>query len=84
MFIYMFTQKKVDMEKVWRETIEAADLVGDATVSPGKEGHGLQRQPDLGLVTSITGTPIKPTSQEIYSASPVFSNPTRKQASFAK
>lgn len=39
-------QMRLDRDQAWKATIEAADLLGDAIVSPGKDGHGLQRQLD--------------------------------------
>ena len=72
---------RLDRE-AWRESLEAANLVGEATISPGKEG-GLQRRLDLGAVMSITGTPIKPNSQDQI-GSPIFSNPARKLTNLVK
>jgi hypothetical protein len=31
--------------------------VGEATITPTKDGEGLQKQPDTGVVTPVEGTP---------------------------
>ena len=41
------------------DVLEKAQLVGEATISPVKDGEGLHRRPDNGRVYSISATPIK-------------------------
>ena len=62
----------------WKDIIERAELVGEATISPTKENQGLKTQLDRGLITSITGTPAKTDSLELVSvSSPIFSKLTK-------
>ena len=45
-------------DEAWRDAVKEAHLVSDeATISPGKEGEGLKKPLDLGIITSVTGTP---------------------------
>ena len=37
----------------WKEKSEAAQLVGEATISPTKEGEGLMKKPDVGAFMSV-------------------------------
>ena len=62
---------------IWKEIIEKADLVGEATISPTKENQGLKSQLDTGLITSITGTPAKAASSELQVFSPIFSKTSK-------
>ena len=71
-------QPKSNETDDWTKTVEAANLVGEATISPVQEGVGLQRQPDRGSVVSVTATPSKASHQMNFSASPVFKNPPKK------
>ena len=55
------------------KALEKATLVTDtAEVSPNKEGTVLAKQLDLGMITSISGTPAKTSSQVNDVNSPVF------------
>ena len=72
------SEEETDAEKSLRKTIEEANLVGEATISPVKAGAGLDRQPDIGMIVSVTATPSKP-NHEQYSASPVFKKNTNLQ-----
>ena len=73
---YVETEKGTD----WDKTVEEADLVTNSpSISPVQKGKGLTKQPDVGLVMSITGTPnkaIQPTLSDI--SSPVFTKQFRK------
>ena len=64
-----------DDEEEWDKALKEATLVTDsALVSPGKDGAALMKQPDLGMVMSITGTPVKPLPPSTsHVNSPVFS-----------
>ena len=64
-------------EKDWKETIEKAELV-EATITPSKDGEGLRKTPDIGFISSITGTPSRSTPSMIHAASPILSKSTRK------
>ena len=62
-----------DDDEDWDKALKEATLVTDsALVSPGKDGAALMKQPDLGMVMSITGTPVKPLPPS-HVNSPVFS-----------
>ena len=37
----------------WKEKSEAAQLVGEATISPTKEEEGLMKKPDVGAFMSV-------------------------------
>ena len=67
-----------DRNEAWRESVEAAHLVGKATISPIKEGEGLRKNPDLGAVVSVTGTPFKQNPSLDYAESPILSKSSRK------
>ena len=60
------------------EALKQADLVGDATISPVKEGEGLQRNLDSGIVLSISGTPAKHFNLETPN-SPILSSRCSKK-----
>ena len=62
-----------DEEDPLRKAIEEANLVGEATISPVKDGVALEKQPDKGMIVSVTATPSKPNHVH-HSASPVFKN----------
>ena len=69
-------------EAALKESIEAADLVGPATISPNKDGEGLKKIPDLGFIHSVTGTPIRKTTCEIeVPASPILSKSAKNPIS---
>ena len=70
-----------DREKAWTEAIEAAELVGEATITPSKEGEGFKKTPDLGYVYSITGTPSRNTPCMTSTASPILSKSSKKPMS---
>ena len=53
--------------------IVEAKLVSEATISPGKEGEGLMKKPDLGSFVSVVGTPVKQNPIDM-SASPILSS----------
>ena len=63
----------------FREIVEKADLVGEATVSPSKDGEGLKKTPDLGFIHSITGTPSRnmPIQNENSPTSPILTKSSR-------
>ena len=65
------SEEEVDEEISLRKAIEEANLIGEATISPVKDGVGLEKQPDKGMIVSVTATPSKPNHVH-YSASPVF------------
>ena len=46
------------------QALKQANLVGDATISPVKEGEGLQKKIYSGIVLSVSGTPAKQFSLE--------------------
>jgi hypothetical protein len=62
----------------WNEKIEAAQLVGDATISPSKAGEGLVKKPDLGLFVSVVGTPVKQNQVQDLPTSPILSRSVKK------
>ena len=62
----------------WVKALEEADLVSDtAQASPTKDGAVLVKQLDLGIISSISGTPAKSPLNSNPADSPIFS---RKQA----
>ena len=60
------------------EALKQANLVGDATISPVKEGEGLQRKLDSGIVLSVSGTPAKQLSL-VHPSSPIISSRSIKK-----
>ena len=62
----------------WKEKVEAAKLVGEATISPSKEGEGLMKKPDVGAFVSVVGTPVKQNLVHDLSASPILHRSVRK------
>ena len=46
-------------ENTFIEALEKANLVGEATISPTKDGEGLEKNVDCGKVLSVSGTPAK-------------------------
>ena len=68
--------------KDWDKALEKATLVTDtADASPNKDGTVLAKEPDLGFVTSISGTPAKkPFQVDIDVNSPVFKKKTNQVA----
>ena len=78
------SEKPVEAEQVatdgreWNEKIEAAQLVGDATISPSKAGEGLVKKPDLGLFVSVVGTPVKQNQVQDLPTSPILSRSVKK------
>ena len=61
------------------DALKKADLVGEATISPAKEGEGLKRRLDTGIVLSISGTPSKQSFIQSYPDSPIISNKSSKK-----
>ena len=59
--------------------LEKANLVGDATISPVKEGGGLQKKPDSGRVYSVCGTPLKNQLAVISPESPIITSKSSKK-----
>ena len=72
---------EVDKVTDWAKTVEEADLVRNSpSISPVQKGKGLTKQPDVGLVMSITGTPNKATLPPLRDgSSPVFTKQFRKK-----
>ena len=66
-----------EKEKAWMESVEKADLVSDATISPSCE-KGLKSTPDLGNFTSVQGTPSKIYPSLDLVQSPIISKTGRK------
>ena len=66
--------RKLSRHDEFHIALEKAELVSASpTISPLKDGQGLQKQPDNGMVLSVSGTPLKkPTNQDLPS-SPVIS-----------
>ena len=60
------------------EALKKADLVGDATISPSKEGEGLQKKSDIGIVLSVSGTPSKSISVNVPDSPIISSKPIKK------
>ena len=50
--------EKVEV-KTWEETIKGANLVTESQITPTKEGEGLAKVADKGVITSISGTPTQ-------------------------
>ena len=46
-------------EKNWEETIKEANLVTESQITPTKEDEGLVKATDVGIFTSISGTPTQ-------------------------
>ena len=61
------------------EALEKADLVGEATISPTKDGEGLKRNVDCGTVLSVSGTPSKQLFSSIGSNSPIISSKSSRK-----
>ena len=66
--------------KDWNKTVEEANLVTNSpTISPVREGQGLDKQPDIGSVMSISGTPRKVIQPPVSSMnSPIFTKQNKK------
>jgi hypothetical protein len=65
---------------LFRESVEKADLVGEATASPSKDGEVLKKTPDSGFIHSVQGTPnINMTNQSSLTspASPILTKSAR-------
>ena len=72
-------QMRIGRENAWREEIERANLVSDGPLNPEDDEDGLQKQLDVGVITSICGTPLKAVStQDNHTQSPVFTNSIRR------
>lgn len=61
------------MNEEWNKKIVEAKLVSESAISPGKEGEGLMKKPDLGSFVSVVGTPVKQNPIDM-SASPILSS----------
>ena len=59
-------------DEEFRKAIEEAELVGESTISPVKDGDGLQKRDDRGIVVSVTATPSKSSNFIPYGASPIL------------
>ena len=54
-------------------------MTNSPSISPVQKGKGLTKQPDVGLVMSITGTPNKAIQSAVSDiSSPVFTKQFRK------
>ena len=63
----------------WSDMVKNANLVSEeSTISPMKEGDGLERRKDFGHIFSVQGTPAKTFQDLEYEASPVLSRTLRK------
>ena len=63
------------------KALEEADLVSDtAQASPTRDGPVLVKQLDLGIISSISGTPAKHISEQSHIDSPVFSRKQTKSS----
>ena len=72
---------KVNKNKIigFSDALEKAQLVGEASISPVKEGEGLNKKPDNGRVFSVSATPVKQKLPIISQESPIFSSKCNKQ-----
>ena len=70
--------KQVEPDETWRETVEKADLVSEAAISPSGE-KGSMSVPDLGSFTSVQGTPSKKNPSLEFVQSPIISKNEKKQ-----
>ena len=50
---------KKEKENTWEETIRGATLVTESQITPTKEDEGLAKVADIGIITSISGTPTQ-------------------------
>ena len=63
------------------EKVKKANLVGEATISPTKQGEGLHKKPDHGTVYSVTGMSAKQMIVgEEYPGSPILTKANRRQS----
>ena len=65
----------------WSRTVQQANLVTNSpTISPVREGEGLEKQLDIGSVMSVSGTPRKSIQTPVSNMdSPIFTKQTRKE-----
>ena len=63
----------------WSEVLQKAVLVTEATVSPSKEGEVLQKQPEVGLVFPVSGTPSKSNLHPDCPNFPIITNKNSKK-----
>ena len=69
------SSKKVSRNEDFNAALEKAVLVSEsAVISPVKDGHGLKKQPDNGMVLSISGTPLKQHTSQDPPMSPIISS----------
>ena len=68
-------EKCEDGDKI--KNIESAILVGEATITPTKDGEGLHKKLDHGFVHSVIGTPSSSSYQDSPS-SPILHRSARK------
>jgi hypothetical protein len=70
---------RIGRENALREEIEKGNLVSDGLLNPEDDEDGLQKQLDVGVITSIGGTQLKAVStQDNHTQSPVFTNNIRR------
>ena len=68
-------EKENEAGQNFRKKVEDSVLVTEATTSPCKEGKGLVRKLDLGIITSVTGTPSRSKNEENFTVhSPIFAS----------
>ena len=65
-------ERNKERDEAWKENIENAKLVGEATISPVGDNEGLKKRLDRGLITSVTGTPAKPSFLLDSHSSPIL------------
>ena len=75
------TDKTADLDpKVAKDSFEQrlinADLVTEGHDESGSDYH---KKPDHGLIVSVTSTPLKPSCNDQYRASPVFKKNSLQQ-----
>ena len=67
--------RKLSRNDEFHIALEKANLVSaSAAISPVKDGQGLQKKPDNGMVLSVSGTPLKQHNNQDLSSSPIISS----------
>ena len=79
MYILDTPFKRDNKVEDWSDMVKNANLVSEeSTISPIKDGEGLERRIDFGHISSVQGTPAKTIQDLEYRASPVLSRNLKK------
>ena len=70
---------KDTLEDSFETRLRKANLVSDDSVSVVDEGNNVKKKDDLGVIISVTSTPVLQPANNQYSASPVFKKSCNSQ-----